>query len=58
MEILVILIPVSMVLIGVAALMFLWAVDNDQFDELDLHGFDIFQADSPDNPIDSSGDDQ
>jgi len=58
MEILVVLIPVSMVLIGVAALMFLWAVDNDQFDELDLHGFDIFQADPLDNPIDDSGDDQ
>jgi len=56
MEILVILIPVSMVLIGVAALMFMWAVDNDQFEELDLHGFDIFQPDQPDNPTDDSGD--
>lgn len=58
MEVLVVLIPISIVLIGVAAFMFLWAVDNDQFEELDLHGFDIFKADSSDNPIDDPGDDQ
>ena len=52
MEILVVLIPISIVLIGIAAAMFLWAVDNDQFEHLDSHGFDIFKND----PKDDSGD--
>jgi cbb3-type cytochrome oxidase maturation protein len=42
MEILVVLIPLSIILIGIAGAMFLWAVDHDQFDQLDLHGLDIF----------------
>jgi cbb3-type cytochrome oxidase maturation protein len=48
MEILVVLIPVSIVLIGIAAALFLWAVNNDQFEQLDKHGFDIFEEDSGD----------
>jgi cbb3-type cytochrome oxidase maturation protein len=48
MEILVVLIPVSVVLIGIAAAIFLWAVNNDQFEQLDKHGFDIFEEDSGD----------
>jgi len=48
MEILVVLIPVSVVLIGIAAVIFLWAVNNDQFEQLDKHGFDIFEEDSGD----------
>lgn len=48
MEILVILIPVSVVLIGIAAAIFLWAVNNNQFEQLDKHGFDIFEEDSGD----------
>ena len=41
MEILLLLIPISVVLIGIAGAMFVWAVDNDQFEQLDTHGFDI-----------------
>jgi cbb3-type cytochrome oxidase maturation protein len=45
---LVVLIPVSIVLIGIAAAIFLWAVNHHQFDQLDKHGFDIFEDDSGD----------
>ncbi len=49
MTILLLLIPISLLLIGIAAAMFIWAVNNDQFEDLDRHGFDILE--------DSSGDD-
>ena len=49
MEILVVLIPVSIVLIAIAAVIFLWAVNNNQFEQLDKHGFDIFEEDSGDD---------
>ena len=41
MEILVLLIPLSIVLIAAAAWAFLWAVRHRQFDHLDSHGFDV-----------------
>jgi cbb3-type cytochrome oxidase maturation protein len=49
-EIIVVLIPLSLLLLGVAAALFIWAVNNDQFEQLDRHGFDIFD--------DTSGDDK
>ena len=48
MEILVVLIPVSVILMGIAGALFLWAVNNNQFEQLDKHGFDIFEEDSGD----------
>ena len=45
MEILLLLIPISIVLIGIAGVTFVWAVNNDQFEELDRHGFDILEDD-------------
>ena len=45
MEILWVLIPISMLLIGIAITLFLWAVNNNQFEQLDKHGFDIFDDD-------------
>ena len=48
MEILAVLIPVSIVLIGIAVVIFIWAVNHDQFEQLDKHGFDIFEDDSGD----------
>lgn len=33
-----ILIPVVLVLVGIAAALFLWAVNNHQFDDLDVEG--------------------
>jgi cbb3-type cytochrome oxidase maturation protein len=49
-EILLLLIPLSMLLLGLAAALFIWAVNNDQFEQLDRHGFDIFE--------DTSGEDK
>ena len=46
MEILLLLIPISIVLIAIAGATFVWAVNNDQFEELDRHGFDILEDDS------------
>ena len=48
MEILLLLIPLSIVLMAVAGATFLWAVNNDQFEDLDRHGFDILDEDSGD----------
>lgn len=49
MEILLLLIPISMVLIGCALLIFNWAVDDGQFEDLDQHGMDLF-TDPEDSP--------
>lgn len=43
MGILLLLIPISVVLMVIAGLVFLWAVNHDQFEGLDRHGFDIFE---------------
>ncbi len=49
MAILLLLIPISLLLIAIASAMFLWAVNNDQFEELDRHGFDILDDPSGDD---------
>jgi cbb3-type cytochrome oxidase maturation protein len=41
MEIIFVLVPVSLLLIGVAIGVFIWAVNNDQFDDLDRQGYEI-----------------
>jgi cbb3-type cytochrome oxidase maturation protein len=41
MEILVLLIPLSIVLVGVAGWAFIWAVNHRQFDDLDKQAMDI-----------------
>ncbi|MFU8816282.1 MAG: cbb3-type cytochrome oxidase assembly protein CcoS [Pseudomonadales bacterium] len=46
MSILLLLIPISVLLMVVAGITFLWAVNNDQFEGLDRHGFDALE-DSP-----------
>ena len=50
MEILAILIPISIVFIAIAAAIFVWAVNPKQFEQLDKHGFDIFEEDSGEEP--------
>lgn len=45
MEILVLLIPLSILLVGAALAAFVMAVDSGQFDDLDQHGLDIFDDD-------------
>lgn len=42
MEILLLLVPLALLLVGVALWVFVWAVDKDQFDDLDAHGMDLF----------------
>ena len=46
MEALFLLIPVSIVIVAIAGYWFLWAVNNDQFDNLDSESLSIF-ADDP-----------
>jgi len=47
MNILLFLIPVSLVMIGVAALIFAWAVRHGQFEDLDTPALDILRDDDP-----------
>ncbi len=41
MSILYFLIPISLLLLGIAIWAFVWAVDNDQFDDLDGPAYSI-----------------
>lgn len=47
MTILLVLVPVSLLLIGLAVYAFFWAVDNGQFDDLDTPGFSALDDDAP-----------
>ncbi len=51
MESLYFLIPVSIVILAIAAKVFIWAVNHDQFQHLDQHGMDILE----DKPIQNTG---
>lgn len=46
MTILLILVPVSLLLIGLAVYAFFWAVDSGQFDDLDTPGFAALDDDA------------
>lgn len=46
MSILAILIPISLVLLGVAVAAFIWAVRRGQFDDLETPAIDILADDS------------
>jgi cbb3-type cytochrome oxidase maturation protein len=46
MNILLVLVPVSLLLIGLAVWAFFWAVDSGQFDDLDTPGFRALDDDS------------
>jgi len=43
MESLYFLIPISILMLAVAAKIFIWAVDHKQFEQLDQHGLDILE---------------
>ncbi|WP_449447710.1 cbb3-type cytochrome oxidase assembly protein CcoS [Thermomonas brevis] len=45
MNILLFLIPISLVMIGAAALLFAWAVKHGQFEDLDTPALDILRED-------------
>jgi cbb3-type cytochrome oxidase maturation protein len=50
MAILLMLIPITVLLTVIAVIVFLWAVNHDQFEGLDRHGFDIFEDNPGDKP--------
>lgn len=47
MNVLLILIPVTLVLVGIAVAMFFWAVNKGQFDDLDTPALRILEEDPP-----------
>jgi cbb3-type cytochrome oxidase maturation protein len=47
MTILLLLVPISLVLLGVAIWAFVWAVRRGQFDDLDTPAIDILREDAP-----------
>jgi len=49
MELMLWLLPMSVILTGLAVAGFLWAVKRAQFDDLDRHALDILDEDKPDN---------
>lgn len=54
MKIIYVLIPLSLMLLGLAIWAFFWAVRNDQFDDLDTPAMDILDDDEKaDSPRDS-----
>jgi len=40
-EILFVLLPISLILIAIAIWFFIWAVNSDQFEDLDRQGYEI-----------------
>ncbi|MFP7721299.1 cbb3-type cytochrome oxidase assembly protein CcoS [Lysobacter sp. A3-1-A15] len=51
MSILLMLVPISMVLLGVAVWAFVWAVRRGQFDDLDTPSLDILCDDPREKPL-------
>lgn len=47
MNILFVLVPVSLLLVGAAIYAFFWAVDNGQFDDLDTPALTAIEEDQP-----------
>jgi cbb3-type cytochrome oxidase maturation protein len=57
MSIILVLIPLGLVLLAVAIWAFVWAVDNDQFEDLDRAGASIlFEEDDVTESDEASGD--
>ena len=51
MNILLFLIPVSMLFLGLAVWAFIWAVRRGQFEDLDTSALDILREDEHDHPV-------
>ncbi|WP_396616590.1 cbb3-type cytochrome oxidase assembly protein CcoS [Lysobacter soli] len=51
MNILLLLVPISLVLLGIAIASFVWAVRRGQFDDLDTPAIDILREDPLPAPI-------
>lgn len=52
MNILLVLVPISLVLLGIAIVAFIWAVRSGQFDDLDTPSIDILADNDGDNDND------
>lgn len=52
MEIIYLLIPLSLILMGLAIWAFFWAVKSGQFDNLDAAALHILEDNKPDKPND------
>lgn len=48
MSILLLLVPISVVLLGIAVWAFLWAVRSGQYDDLDAPAIDMLRRERPD----------
>jgi cbb3-type cytochrome oxidase maturation protein len=57
MNILLLLVPISVVLLGIAIAAFVWAVRRGQFDDLDTPPLDILADETPPRPAPTAGDD-
>ncbi|HEY0504903.1 MAG TPA: cbb3-type cytochrome oxidase assembly protein CcoS [Lysobacter sp.] len=55
MTILLLLVPISLVLLGIAIWFFVWAVRRGQFDDLDTPALDILRDDPAPLPPQSTG---
>ncbi len=53
MNILLLLVPISLVLLGIAIGAFVWAVRRGQFDDLDTPAIDILREDPLPSPTDA-----
>lgn len=51
MNILLLLVPISLVLLGIAIASFVWAVRRGQFDDLDTPAIDILRGDPLPAPL-------
>ena len=51
MAILLVLVPISLVLLGLAVWAFVWAVRGGQYDDLDTPAIDILRGDSADTGL-------
>jgi len=59
MSIIYILIPIAMVLVTIAIMVFFWAVKSNQYEDLDREGINIlFDEDLPAPPIKENTEDQ
>lgn len=53
MAILLMLVPISLVLLGIAVWAFVWAVRSGQYDDLDTPAIDMLRKDLPDSGIET-----
>jgi cbb3-type cytochrome oxidase maturation protein len=57
MSALLVLVPMSVVLLGIAIWAFFWATDSGQFDDLDTPGLAAIEEDAPQDPDERAGGD-